>query len=454
VPTNLSWLALLFVIVLVWLVGMRHQRHHTKEHNATLTSAVQRLLKPHTPDDCPRCRKQHPTDLAPAPMHPPIRPWRELKSRRGAPKRIDTQGFACPNRMCIYHQITDAQIHALVGDGAEGKAERIQTLRCQACGSTFSVRHATPLYRLKTASHRVAEVLTALAEGLDVAAAVRVFGHRHATITTWLTRAGEHSATLHDHFFRDLQLPHIQLDEIRTRLRSRAQSLWLWLAIDPITKLVPVLHLGSRTQDAAHALVHDLRQRLAPGCLPLFTSDGLNQYFYALTAHFGQWVDGVGRRVRAWQVAAGLIYGQVKKTYRRRRLVRVRTVMQCGTRTALQVALIGLGLSGRVTTAFIERLNLTVRQSVAALVRRTWSTAQDGAQLLLHLEWWRAYYHFVRPHVALREALAQPIARGGRRHPHRYRQRTPAMAAGLTSRRWRVREVLAMPLPAKPQGVG
>jgi IS1 family transposase len=387
-------------------------------------------------------------------MVAPIRPWREVKSRRGAPKRIDTQGFACPNRMCVYHQITDAQIHALVGDGTEGKAERIQTLRCQACGSTFSVRHATPLYRLKTASHRVAEVLTALAEGLDVAAAVRVFGHRHATITTWLTRAGEHSATLHDHFFRDLQLPHIQLDEIRTRLRRRAQSLWLWLAIDPITKLVPVLHLGSRTQDAAHAVIHQLRQRLAPGCLPVFTSDGLNQYFYALTAHFGQWVDGVGRRVRAWQVAAGLIYGQAKKTYRRRRLVRVRTVMQCGTRTTLQVALVGLGLSGRVTTAFIERLNLTVRQSVAALVRRTWSTAHDGAQLLLHLEWWRVYYHFVRPHRSLRIALGQPLERGGKRIPQRYRQRTPAMAAGLTSRRWRAREVLTMPLPTKPQGVG
>src|SRR4029079_9564223 len=168
---------------------------------------------------------------------------------------------------------------------AEGKREPIQTWRCQACTTTFSTRRDTPLYRLKTASHRVAEVLTALAEGLDVAAGVRAFGHRRATITHWLTRAGEHSATLHDHFFRNLQLPHIQLDEIRTRLRRRAQSLWLWLAIDPITKLVQVLHLGSRTQDAAHVVIHELRQRLAPSCLPVFTSDGLNQYFYALTAH-------------------------------------------------------------------------------------------------------------------------------------------------------------------------
>jgi IS1 family transposase len=103
------------------------------------------------------------------------------------------------------------------------------------------------------------------------------------------------------------------LDESRTRLRSRAQGLWLWLAIDPITKIVPVLQVGVRTQAAAHAIIHDLKQRLAPDSLPVFTSDGLNLYFYALSAHFGQWIDGAGRQARQWQVAAGLIYRQVKK---------------------------------------------------------------------------------------------------------------------------------------------
>jgi hypothetical protein len=70
-------------------------------------------------------------------------------------------------------------------------------------------------------------VLTALAEGLCVSAVVRVFGHRHATITRWLSRAGEHSATLHDRIFHNLHLPHIQFDELRTRLRGRAHILWL-----------------------------------------------------------------------------------------------------------------------------------------------------------------------------------------------------------------------------------
>jgi IS1 family transposase len=305
------------------------------------------------------------------------------------------------------------------------------------------------LYRLKTPSHHIATVLSALAEGLDPSAAERVFGYRQATITTWLTRAGQHAHTFHEHFFCNLQLPHLQLDELRTRLRNAKQVLWFWLVIDPCTKILPVLHLGLRTQHAAHTVIHSLREILAPGCIPIFTSDGLNLYFYALTAHFGHWLVGSrrGRIVRQWQVAAKLIYGQVKKSYRRRKLVRVTHIMRLGAQADLTVALQGLGFSGRLNTAFIERVNLTVRHGVAALARRTWATAQQAPQLLAHLEWWRAYYHFVRPHASLRVALLRPRERGGNRLAQCYRQRTPAMAAGRTHRRWTAREVLSCPLP-------
>ena len=139
---------------------------------------------------------------------------------------------------------------------------------------TFTARRHTPLYRLKTPSHHVAKVLSALAEGLDASAAERVFGYRQATISTWLSRAGSHAQSLHERCFHTLQIPHLQLDELRTRLRSAKQILWLWLAIDPLTKIVPVLHLGPRTQHAAHLFIHSLRQHLAPACLLLFTSDG------------------------------------------------------------------------------------------------------------------------------------------------------------------------------------
>jgi transposase-like protein len=176
---------------------------------------------------------------------------------------VNTEGYACPNRNCPYFGIADAHIHALVGDGKHGQAERIQTFRCQSCGATFSSRRNTPLYRLKTPSQQIAMVLSVLAEGLDASAAERVFGYRQATITTWLTRAGQHAQTLHERCFGHLWIPHLQLDELRTRLRSSQQVLWLWLAIDPCTKMLPVLQLGPRTHHMAHQLIHSLRKLLA-----------------------------------------------------------------------------------------------------------------------------------------------------------------------------------------------
>jgi transposase InsO family protein len=121
--------------------------------------------------------------------------------------------------------------------------------------------------------------------------------------------------------------------------------------------------------------------------------------------------------------------------------------MRLGTQADLSVALQGLGFSGRLNTAFIERVNLTFRHGVAVLARRTWATAKPAPHLLAHLEWWRSYYHFVRPHQALRVAFVQPPERGVKRVMQRYRQRTPAMAAGRTTRRWTAREVLSCPLP-------
>jgi transposase-like protein len=258
-------LLLSFLMLLLAQLCHLYWTHHppSQAKAEAMRTTVQRLLRPRTPLDCPACRLCCTLSSGVSPAPTSVRPWREVKSRRGAPKRVNTEGFACPNQQCLYSGITDAHIHALVGDGTHGHAERIQTFRCQACHTTFTARRHTPLYRLKTPSQQVAMVLTALAEGLDASAAERIFGYRQAMITTWLSRAGEHAQTLHEHFFCNLQLPHLQLDELRTRLRSNRHVLWLWLAIDPCTKILPVLHLGLRTQNAAHTVIHSLRRILA-----------------------------------------------------------------------------------------------------------------------------------------------------------------------------------------------
>jgi len=138
----------LFLLVVCHLLCLallcRHCWLHLQPSHArggAVHSTIQRLLKPRTPLDCPACANS--PGMRPAPAT--VRPRREMKSRRGAPKRIDTQGFACSNHLCPYFGITDAQVHALVGDGKHGQAEPIQTFRCQACRTTFSTRRHTPV---------------------------------------------------------------------------------------------------------------------------------------------------------------------------------------------------------------------------------------------------------------------------------------------------------------------
>jgi hypothetical protein len=72
----------------------------------------------------------------------------------------------------------------------------------------------------------------------------------------------------------------------------------------PQAKLIPVLQLGPRTQNAAHVLIHTLRQQLAPTCLPVFTSDGLNLSFYAAPSPF--WGMGKGQGTTSTPLAGGI----------------------------------------------------------------------------------------------------------------------------------------------------
>ena len=126
----LSLLVFLLLLSLTWLGSLcwPDPGPAPSRGAAKVRGTLHRLLKPRTPLDCPACC--HASTAASGSEPAPVGPWREVKSRRGAPKRVNTAGFACPNPKCPYFAITDDQIHALVGDGTHGQAEPIQTFRC------------------------------------------------------------------------------------------------------------------------------------------------------------------------------------------------------------------------------------------------------------------------------------------------------------------------------------
>ena len=142
-PSFLLLLSFCFIFCLTWL-WHRDWVHQGLPHLTAKTAhpLVHRLLKPRTPLDCSACRLASTASSAGERAPASVRPWREMKSRRGAPKRVNTEGFACPNPQCAYCGITEAHIHALVGDGRHGQAERIQTFRCRPAAPP-SVRDGT-----------------------------------------------------------------------------------------------------------------------------------------------------------------------------------------------------------------------------------------------------------------------------------------------------------------------
>ena len=394
-------------------------------------------LRPREPGDCPECAKGY--HRLPRRPRRDVVPWSEVKDPRGAKKQVDTTGYACLHIWCRYFGVTDPAVHALVSDGYRGVNNDILYLRCQCCGKRKTSPAGTPMYRLKTPLHKVAMVLIALSEGVDISAASRIFGHHHSTISSWLERAGQHSARLHERvFFQAVVAGHIQMDELVTKARSNAQKLWVWTAITAKSKLIVAVHIGGRAIEDACLLFHQLQLALAPGCLPVFTSDGLNQYFHGMTAHFGHWEKPPRARKYHWTPDDALQYAQLYKSRHGRKVKFLYSLIRLGTRAAIREMLQALELSGLVQTSYVERSNWTLRELIAPLSRRTWSLAYDLYHLWLHIQWGLAYYHFCRAHQSLEVRV---------RGPSRCRYRTPAMAAGLTRRRWSVAQILLTPVP-------
>src|SRR5438128_9990447 len=233
---------------------------------------------------------------------------------------------------------------------------------------------------------------------------------------------------------------------------------WVWVAIDPVTKLLLTIDVGDRTLAMAQRVVHQVVQVLAPGCVPLFLTDGVKEYATALLAHFGQWRQPERRQATGprpkprWIPLPELLYAQVIKTVRRRRLVRLGRRVVFGTLEAVEQVLATCGW--QINTAFIERMNLSIRQHVAAVGRRvsTLCKGEDGLRQQLALS--HASYNFCLPHASLRQPLPRPVPTNGTGSAKQWRPQTPAMAAGLTDHVWTLREVLLYRVPPWPQPAG
>jgi hypothetical protein len=222
-----------------------------------------------------------------------------------------------------------------------------------------------------------------------------------------------------------------------------------------VCKLILVVDVGDRTLAMAQRLVHQVTTVLAPDCAPLFLTDGFREYLTALVTHYGQWMQperrqGKGRWPKPrWMPTPSLLYAQGVQSSRRRRIVGVTHRVIFGAAEPIEAM---LGKRGwKIKTSCIERLNLDFRQHVAAVGRRVNTLCKHEAGLRQQVAIFHAYHNFVLPYASLRVPLpeVEMIAETG--SIKRWRQQTPAMAAGLTDRVWSWREVLMSRVPPWPQ---
>jgi IS1 family transposase len=263
------------------------------------------------------------------------------------------------------------------------------------------------LHGKRVSPDKLVWAIGALAEGLGIRAVARVFAVDPNTVLAWLMEAAEHLKVFSRHFIHDLPVTQIQMDELFALLsavkdgevsaaealkRLSRSPLWVWVAIDPLSKLLLASDIGARTVAMAQGFVHQVVQVLAPGCRPLFLTDGFKEYTTALLTHFGQWVQPPRRQAKGpapkprWMPVPQLLYAQVVKTVRRRWLGRVSHRVVFGTLAVIEQVLAAHGW--RINTAFIERVHLTIRQHVAAVGRRviTLCQGEDGLRHQLVLD--------------------------------------------------------------------
>ena len=270
-------------------------------------------------------------------------------------------------------------------------------------------------------------VLACLAEGLGIRATARVFEVEANPVLQWLVEAAEQLTAFSAYFLCDLHVKQLQLDELYAVLRDlkvgaigedeaiqrlERSPAWVWTAMDPQSKLLLVIDVGTRTLEMAQRVVHQVVERLAPGCVPLCLTDGLKDYATALLTHFGQWRQPARRREKGplpkprWGPVPELLYAQVVKSYRRRRIVGVNYRVVFGTMKRVQQVLAACGR--KINTAFVERLNLDIRQRVAAVGRRVNTLCQGEDGLRQQLAVYQVYYNFCLPHASLRRPLLVP----------------------------------------------
>ena len=291
----------------------------------------------------------------------------------------------------------------------------LQRYRCRQCGRTVLESHDRPLDEMRLPLEKALLCLQLLLEGMSIRSTSRITDVHKCTILNLLLLAGERCERLLAEKLRGLNCARLEFDEIWTFIQKKQKRVrfddaaefgdaFVFVAIDPVTKLIPAFAVGKRNPQTTWAFVQDVRQRVAGH--PQITSDGFKPYARAIDDAFGADVN-YATLVKSYGTAE-----DEPGTYHPSKIVAI-----------FHQIMFGDPDPHHISTSMVERQNLTMRMQMRRFTRLTNAFSKRlpnlKAALALHFAW----YNFVRIHSTLRV--------------------TPAMEAGLTSHVWTLREVLS-----------
>ncbi len=263
------------------------------------------------------------------------------------------------------------------------------------------------------------QLVNCLIEGCSIRATVRMTGVAKKTVMRFLVEIGEVCADFQDRVMRNLSCRRVQLDELWGFNYCKAKNVtpeiaekipgagdvWLWVAIDAETKLVPCWRLGDRNAGTAYGFVRDLAERLSNRIQ--LTSDGHRVYLDAVESAFGSNVD----------------FSMLVKMYGSDRESETRySPAECiGCRT---IPVIGRPDPKHISTSYVERQNWSVRTAMRRYTRLSngFSRKIENHAAAIALNYFA--YNFIKIHRTLRVS--------------------PAMAAGVTDRLWDASDLVGL----------
>src|SRR5499426_2854815 len=327
--------------------------------------------------------------------------------------------------------------------------------RCHTCTTHFAETRDTVFFDLRTSGEKVMMALKMLLVRVDLTGISFVLDVTEETVLVWRRRAAQQAEEINRHLLRDLPVTQVQLDEMWNFIErqhscetdaagesgpdSEDGRQGVWISFAPAFRLMIAAIVGPRTLDSAKEVVAATKARVAG--IPAFFSDGFTCYLAALIAafHVVTTFARTGKRGRPrkplCQPHPDLVYGQLVKQKHQGKLVTLSTRVVLGAER-----LTHLGCT--ISTALVERVNLTLRQALAPLARKTASFCQDRERMRQRVVFFQAFYNVARPHMSLRQPLPlHERTRQGAICP-RWRECTPGVAAGLTDHVWTFRELL------------